>query len=143
MFLSNNFLLGLITSVILILGIGKFVIELYSGYLYESIAFKSRVYGQWLYLRILLVTIAVALPILNYRGRFRGNHKFQYVIISIYIGLVIVNFMVGGVNSVVPGWHTTTWPQPSVLNTTLILIIGLIINYLIVKFELLPEFRRK
>ncbi|MFT4665034.1 MAG: hypothetical protein ACI8YQ_000386 [Polaribacter sp.] len=120
-FQSNNLVLAIVITVILAFEIYTLLVEIYSGYIYESVQFMIRVYGDER-LRVFLLIPAFILPLLNFKYRFRISMKFQVFIYAIFFSLLMLNWFVGKV-SVIPGWHTTINPQPSFTNVLTIITL--------------------
>ncbi|MDX2069540.1 MAG: hypothetical protein SFV55_14020 [Haliscomenobacter sp.] len=108
-----------------------------SGYIFESMAFKARLYGPWFGWMLGLDIFSPLLFCFNFWSWFRNNKVFRNFQLYVMLAIFLIQLALGSnfVISIIPGWHTTVdfLSFPLTLLIVSVLIWGL--NHLILKKE--------
>jgi hypothetical protein len=146
-FYSNNFLIGVTTLLIVFCGTVNLFYTLfqawYSGYLYEFYAFQIRMHESLFYAKSGLIIFVVILSFLNLRSSFRKNFKIQILLLILFVGIALINYLFSILSTVTPGWHTTIGVDSNFFNFLNIFTLGVTLNLVIVNFKLIPELREE
>lgn len=133
-FQINTFIITLISISILLVIIVTNIDKFYFGYAYEYFAFMKRAMGD-AYLPSLIsasmVVLILALTCMNLKKSIRANNNYQVLIFLLHV-MVIIFSTTEGLNqnvNVIPGWHTTIFPDPFPKTHFVIILTWLIIIF--------------
>ena len=145
-FAANNFLIGVLSGILLIIMIWELV---NSGAFWERYIFYSRTYGKVIYLKWMIIVLSLAFPLLNLSKRPRNNLILQGVIIFLLLARMMFDTLFFGpqATSVIPGWHTTISPMGffwlPLYWSLWLLPIMVLLNGMLIGFKLLTEFKEE
>jgi hypothetical protein len=142
-FYANSFVFGVFSVLWATFKLWETVFMINKGYFQEIHAFHSRNIGVWWYLEMGLMIVAIILPMFNLKRSNRQNFTLQSLILTIYSGYIIIDFIINGLYpySIVPG-SQAIMPLDLFVGTYIFMfILVLIANFLLLKFKWLPEFQ--
>ena len=148
---ANRILIAFISIYLFLNVIASLFISWYGGYLTAVISFYNDRLNLFFLLRISLTLVLLTIPILNIWYKFRMSNTLQIFILTaiiIYLGIELVAYFLSRKGSLLfnqttyePGWHTTIANDVNPIVLLCVLISGLLLNLLIVKYSLLPELK--
>lgn len=102
-------ILAYVGLVLITIEILHFALSLTSGYIFEEMAFKARLYSPWFEWMLGLDVFGPLVFCFNFWPRFRNNKGFRNFQLFLISAIFLTRIVFGNdfVISIIPGWHTT------------------------------------